>query len=131
MKTPWKTGNLTSWLASTGRPVKYIYRDDNESAYSRIAVFGGNGEEGDQEYDCEEDAETIVACVNACANRNPAALSELEAAVEAVIATAPKEEPDRDDYDMSKDGWQYGAALEAYLTARKLRSALAAWKGVQ
>lgn len=84
MKTPWKTGCLTSWIAMTGRPVKYIYRDDNETHETRIAVFGGKGEKGKQEYDCDADAELIVECVNALDNRNPSALAALEAACDSV-----------------------------------------------
>jgi hypothetical protein len=71
---PWFVGRLESYRADTGSPFRCIYRGDGESAFTRIVVGGGEGEDG-AEFDCDADAALIVAAVNAL----PTLLSDIEA----------------------------------------------------
>lgn len=59
-KGPWRVGQLESWDAMTNRPQRFVYRGDNESAKTRLCVWGGKGENG-AEFDCDADARLIAA----------------------------------------------------------------------
>lgn len=47
----WKRGRFASYIATTGEPVRYVYRPGDDER-TRIAVFGPN---------CDEDAALIAA----------------------------------------------------------------------
>lgn len=62
----WRRGQLESWLAGPGTKVRYVYRSDEETAYSRIAVYGSCPDlDGDNKpgptFNCDADALLIAA----------------------------------------------------------------------
>lgn len=100
-----ETAYLDNWITRNEDGEHYVYyEDDFAFAFEEVTADGGT-------------------------MRDPEKLEGLLEAVRDYVNRQPAERPDRDDYDMSKDGWKYGSDLEAWLTAQSLKPALAAFEG--
>jgi len=62
----WKRGRLESYTGETMAPVRYVYRSEDDTPYSRIPVFGAcpETEKSPVSYDCDTDALFITLSAN-------------------------------------------------------------------
>ena len=59
---PWRVGQLVSYDGVSGAPFRCVYRSDQETALTRIYVWGADrAGETDVAFDCDADAKLIAA----------------------------------------------------------------------
>ena len=103
---PWRTTlEMVQFFGYRGVRIEAGWDAPDESTW--VAFVWGEGSEDD---DAKANADRIVACVNALADRDPARLVELEAAIEATA-----------------QAWEDDSPLQSHFI-EKLQSALAAFR---